>query len=361
MDGQLSKLVYAAMLGEETWEHFLGKLASNLPDGTAALVTHDIRNDEGYGLFAGFEETTKELYNSYYGKLNPLQPLLFSKPIGFTGYDFDLISQDNLRRTEFYNDFLVPQRMKRTAGVKFAKSRNQSFTLVISWNNDPIEPSRIEKTVLSLASLSPHLKRAFDFYQREKRSQFNSSSLMDTVNIGALVLDREYRPRIISMVASEMIENISPLRTLADGKIRFRQSEIQAASDLMLKRSYDGPEILDFYSHGTKLTLIHLKKERHFLYFEGPHIIVLLKQFKARSTHYDQKLFGAAFKLSRGEMRALAGIVDGQSINEIALEADRSKETIRSQFKSLYSKTGTRGEADILRLLHRGWQHLTLT
>ncbi|NKC22648.1 hypothetical protein HED50_12765 [Ochrobactrum oryzae] len=59
MDGQLSKLVYAAMLGEETWEHFLGKLASNLPDGTAALVTHDIRNDEGYGLLQALKKQLK--------------------------------------------------------------------------------------------------------------------------------------------------------------------------------------------------------------------------------------------------------------------------------------------------------------
>lgn len=59
------------------------------------------------------------------------------------------------------------------------------------------------------------------------------------------------------------------------------------------------------------------------------------------------------FGLAAAEERALSGLVAGHGVREIAELHGLSVETVRSQMKSLYSKTGTSGQTDLLRLLLR--------
>jgi DNA-binding CsgD family transcriptional regulator len=60
--------------------------------------------------------------------------------------------------------------------------------------------------------------------------------------------------------------------------------------------------------------------------------------------------FSKAYGLTAAETRALTGILAGKSVDEIADAAALSRETIRSQMKSLYAKTGTKGQLELLRL-----------
>lgn len=352
---QLIEAIYAAAVGKITWEHFLEKLALELPQGRAALIVHSTRNRDGYALFSD-DGRLNNAYNGYYARINPLQPILAAKPIGFIGCDIQLLEREKLERTKFYNDFLMVNRMRRTAGFTFAKSGNEVFSLIVgcdaSFSADPFQD--IMKT---LSGIMPHLQRAFDMRSRNNDTISRYvPTLMDAVNVGALVLDKEQRVESISNLATRILDEGEPFSILVDGRIRFRQQEIKTTCSAMLKRNYSGSTMQGFFSHGTKISIIRLNKDRSSLYFEGAAAVVLVRQFKQRSSHYDQQLFGADFKLSKGEMRALAGIVYGKSMNDVASEAGLSRETIRSQFKSLYAKIGARGEADVLRLLHQGWQ-----
>lgn len=340
-----------------TWEYFLEKLVSRLPEGQAALAVHSSRKIDGYALFSDSDKLENE-YNEYYSRINPLQPILAAKPIGFIGCDVQLLSDQKLERTEFYNDFLMANRMRRTAGLNFAKSNDEVFSLIIGCDahlsTDPFQDS-----LGILAKIAPHLRRALTMRPRVNDTiERCVPALMNAVNIEALILDREQKVRSASNNANNILDETGPLSILADGRIHFRQQEVQTACSAMLNRYYSGPVALDFFSHGAKLSLVRLHKDRSSLYFEGAAAVVLVRHFRQRTTDYDQQLFGADFNLSKGEMRAMAGIVDGRSMNEVALEAGLSRETIRSQFKSLYAKTGARGEADVLRLLHRGWQRV---
>lgn len=352
---QLTEAIYAAAVGKAPWECFLEKLVSKLPDGRAALAVHNSRNIDGYALFSDGDRLDDE-YNEYSTKIYPLHPILAVKPIGFIGYDVQLLSGKLLERTDFYNDFLMANRMRRTAGLNFAKSNDEIFSLIIGCDSHfSTEP--FQDALEMLTKIAPHLRQALTMRSRGNVGiEQCVPALMDAVNVGALILDREKRVRSMSNIASNILDEAGPISVLADGRIRFRQQEVQKACSAMLSRYYSGPIALDFFSHGTKLSIIRLNKDRTSLYFEGATAVVLVRHFRQRSTDYDQQLFGVDFNLSKGEMRAVAGIVDGRSMSDVALQAGLSRETIRSQFKSLYAKTGARGEADVLRLLHRGWQ-----
>lgn len=353
MEDQFTGLVYAALLGETTWQHFLENLAVTVPDGTAGLVVHDTHSSDGYALLSGHGEKAMGHYNHYYAQINPLQPPLASMPVGTASHDDELVPREDLVRTEFFNDFLVPHGLTRTAGVKLAEVGGQSFSLVVGSGDANSEP--IRQSVTGLQAIAPHVQRAFGFHGR-RRGDFDAKgllSLFDVADVGAIVLNDERRAVTMSRAARAMLGDLSPLRIAADGRVGFHKQAIQDLCGQMLRRSYAGPESAEFYSHRTKVTLVSIRKSPDLLYFEGPTVVVLLERPGAETVRFDPDFFAEAYGLSKTEMRALSGIVAGHSTDRIAAEADLSRETIRSQIKSLYSKMGVASVADALRLVHR--------
>ena len=55
--------------------------------------------------------------------------------------------------------------------------------------------------------------------------------------------------------------------------------------------------------------------------------------------------------LTAAETRALRGLFSGKSVDVIAADAGLSRETIRSQVKSLYAKANVRSHVELLRLV----------
>ncbi|MFE0758484.1 helix-turn-helix transcriptional regulator [Inquilinus sp. NPDC058860] len=59
----------------------------------------------------------------------------------------------------------------------------------------------------------------------------------------------------------------------------------------------------------------------------------------------------ALFGLSRAEVRLAAALHEGLSLSEIAGQLDVSRETLRTQLRSVFDKTGTRRQGTLIRLL----------
>jgi DNA-binding CsgD family transcriptional regulator len=62
-------------------------------------------------------------------------------------------------------------------------------------------------------------------------------------------------------------------------------------------------------------------------------------------------LLSQAYRFTESEMRLLEKLVGGYSLSEIADARQLSLETIRTQLKSLFSKTGTHRQSDLVRLV----------
>ena len=63
------------------------------------------------------------------------------------------------------------------------------------------------------------------------------------------------------------------------------------------------------------------------------------------------KLLKSAFSISDAEIEIARQLVDGLTIAEIAEQRDKSAATVKTQVKSLLSKTGTKSQTDVVRLL----------
>lgn len=353
MTDELIDFIYATLLGEASWQQFLDKLAAGIPNGKAVMAMHGITSpEEGYvPLSAGFDAAAIETYNAHYAALNLWQPPLIRHRVGTGVIDNDLFPREELIKSEFYHDYLLPNEIQVAAAVKIGSDRRYSFSVAtLSVQTDlQLKQNMADR----LSRLGPHLKRAFDYYKKGQSNRAMielGASLFDAIDIGVIVIGDGAFIKTISAVGQAMLAKTSPVHISPLGRVRFRDTQLQAVLDGMLARTYAGPKGVSLFSHETKLTLIRIKKDHISLYFEGPTVMVLMEQL-GRGAAFDPQLVSLVYGLTKAETRALSGIVAGKSVDQMAQEALLSRETIRVQMKSLYAKTGASSQAEILRLL----------
>lgn len=351
---ELIDLIYAILLGEASWQQFLDTLAAGMPNGKTVMVMHGIANpQEGYVPFsAGFDDKAIETYNAHYADLNVWQPPLTRQKAGIGVTDDELLPSEDLVKSEFFNDYLIPNEIQMMACARIGSDKRYSFSVAaLSARADPELKTEMADR---LSGLGPHLKRAFDYYRREGSNRAATeigAALLDALDIGLVVIGDDARVKTISDAGQAMLAENSPVRISPLGQFGFRDAQLQTVLNGMLERKYAGPKVVSLFSHGTKLNLIHVNKDHVSLYFEGPTVIVLMEQLGRGATAFDPQLVSLVYGLTKAETRAVSGIVAGKSVDQIAQEASLSRETIRVQMKSLYAKTGASSEADILRLL----------
>jgi DNA-binding CsgD family transcriptional regulator len=79
--------------------------------------------------------------------------------------------------------------------------------------------------------------------------------------------------------------------------------------------------------------------------------IVLLTDLEANVTGPEKGVLADAFGLAPAEARLAAQIVAGETLPEIAHREGVSRETLRSRLKSIFEKTGTSRQSELVLLL----------
>lgn len=354
-DSELIDLIYAALLGEATWQDFIDRLADDLPNGKVAFFFQDaVRHTAGVSLASGVDEEMSLSYINYYAPRNVWLPAISLRPVGSTVVSDKLVPREELIKSEFYNDFLVPNDVLASTGLIVDRDDDCSFMLTTLSANTNVDANI--RSAAQLGRLAPHLKRASKHYRRTSIASVATelgASLFDSMDVGLIIVGERNRVKAISDAGQSLLRQNSAVAVSPLGKIRIRSEDAQATLDAMLDRSYQAAKVAHFQWQGTKLTLIRVERDRISLFFEGPTVIVLIDPTWGRARPPDIDQFALQFRLSRAEVRALSGILSGKSVTDIADDAAVSRETVRTQLKSLYAKTGTRGQTDLLRLVHR--------
>lgn len=80
-------------------------------------------------------------------------------------------------------------------------------------------------------------------------------------------------------------------------------------------------------------------------------LAMMLLHDPRRRFQLDPFMVGAAFDLTPAESHLAVGLARGMSVNEVANARGVSTEPVRSQVKSIFAKTGTSQQSDLVSLL----------
>ncbi len=343
---ELVPVLYAALLGETGWQDFVDRFALLADVECATLFFHDAPSGKGaITLQTGIPEAAQRDYLSHFGPLNPWMWQVGRTPIGTAILGEQIVARDRFRRTEYYNDFLNRYDLETGVGVTI-EGHDGRFLLMSTLSGDTNEERNLVRAGL-LTRLAPHLRRASDFYRRHRLGGLGSelsAHLGERAGMAVALTDVVGKVAYASPGATDILDG-GGLAGLGPGQVlRFRDSDLQDAFQRMLTGGA-GLCPVTMIRAGIEVTLLPLGNGEASAFFSGSMVAVI---FARRA--WDAAELAKRFGLTRAEARVAAAILDGQRPAGIARAAGLSVETVRSQLKAVFSKTGAEGQAHLVRI-----------
>ncbi len=355
----LIRLIYECAVDARQWPHFAASFSKALDDAWVVMGLPDAGNQDVIALTHGVEPAWMRRYQEYYCHLDvrARRARPFWKPGGLLRRE-QVISDAELEKTEFYHDYLRPQRRFYSAAVLL--DQEGSLPSLVDVGHQGATPVS-EAELALLGELVPHLQTAVRLRQRitglETRLEYASAAL-DGLRRPLIVTDSSGRIVHINRRAEALLKSNGGLSAGADGlraassrqTAHLRELIARAASTVTGNGQHPGGVIqVQRVGHPPlKLQIAPLawpsgRNGRR------PAVAIFLPE-PERTANPDPTLLGALLDLTPAEARLTAVIAGGGTIQQFADEAGVSLNTARTLLKRVFSKTGVSRQAELVRL-----------
>jgi DNA-binding CsgD family transcriptional regulator/PAS domain-containing protein len=360
----LVELVYEAAGDDGLWTPFLEGLMSRTGDEAVALTLQDLRRPGGEIVAqVGFDPGYQERYAEHYGAVNPwLTRSRVPLAIGAVSPTAAAFPEEQLVKTEFYSDYLAPQGLFRGLGLVVSGSETSVAVLTLMRSRDIPDYGPPEERLMS--HLAPHLQRAFLLRSRlgalreERRASLEA---LDALPSALLLLDADGRPILVNRAARRILRARDGLFVDSDGLRAATPSLTSRLRDLLRRTalplsgaSPDGGDVLRLPRPSGAPALVALATplppSSRPPGGAGAAVALFLRD-PANEPVASTTRLERLYDLTPAEARLAARLAAGEGLDEAADALGVRRETVRSQLKSVFAKTGTRRQGELLRKL----------
>ena len=361
---RLSKLigsVYDAAADATLWEPFLAELAKTSHAESAALVMHH-SSREVYTVASAWkmEPEAGRLYQQHYGSIDVWALRGRSKAAGHVCTSESLCRTNELKKTEIYNDFLVPYDL--THGmfglVENNSSRWASVSLFRGSTSREFRVSDLE----TLNLLIPHIQRAFKLHFQFSEVRARSEGIEAALNMlttGVVFLENTGAVLLMNTGAEEVLNHQDGL-LLTRGKLSATVNAESHTLQAMIGASLQTGIGLGLGSGGTisisrekgrplSVTVAPLREFSPTL-SKRPAAVLFISD-PDRSLELPADLLRRCYRLTPAEARLAMILLEGQSLKEAADSCGIKHNTAKSQLKSIFVKTNVKRQGELIRLL----------
>lgn len=350
--------IYDAGAEPALWQDVMLRLVRKT--GARSGIFYDHHNATGQSRILGmegFEPDALDRYERYYGALDPWHKAGLSWPVGSVAQTPSLISDSELRRTEFYQDHLRPQKLFYAMGGPVERSRSHMavFGIQGGYENGFFSPE-IQALVTSLAPHFRHAYRMQEALDTVRREGMAFEAALHLLQQPVLVVDGEARLFFANAAAETLLREATLLR-LAAGRIRAAHRGDVAALARALHpvppasghqgSGHQGSVVLRRAGDRAR-AIVRIMPLRSPNRAEWSGRIALMVELPPMPRGLDT--WAAAFHLSPAETRLWAALTAGRRLTDIAAESGVSVNTLRVQLRTLFQKTGVHRQTDLLRL-----------
>jgi DNA-binding CsgD family transcriptional regulator len=263
--------------------------------------------------------------------------------------DRGLIEPGALRKTDFHELILKPMDIFHSMGMLLSVTPGQISLLTVS------RSSRVghfdEEELLLARNLVPHLRNlkqiqsSFRLDQKARYAQPDLSWLLD--KSGRVIGDfGNCEP--VAAVVKEVRGFLQPI--FSQDRERFALALRKVGSGSSLQERLLLLDRNGFPAVALRLQFSPPPLFQSWLLTDAPAILVFAKQV-LRSLNEIEAAVRCLYGLTSAEARVVKMLYETNSVREISARTGRSVETIRSQLKAIFQKTGTKGQLQLLRLI----------
>lgn len=369
---ELVDLIYKIPLDADGWQPFLKRLNSILDSSSVHVLAIDLEKDafsfsNCSGKLSDEQLTVSELKYLHYPVKEDIRMANFFHPSRKGWYQcHHEITEDMVSESMLYQKILLPIDMRYTSMQDFLL--DEKLCVLIGINTSRKRGVIQQEYLEFMDRLFIHLKRVI-LLQR-KLYEFSTNAI-----VGFELINKLTQPILLLNLSGQVvhanhaikkIENYSDLITvqnnrlvlpepyqseleqnLSDFEFFFKKQRVLGKGDFqdgcIIIKSKDG-EIMYIFS-----TLLVSENEMKMF---GIRPMVMLTFYHPQFTpNIDLNLMNTAFDLTQAELHIASLLLEGYLPKEIAQKNHVNIDTVRKQLQSIFKKTNTNRQSELIKLL----------
>jgi DNA-binding CsgD family transcriptional regulator len=363
--------IYDAAADAQLWPAFLEAFADAAAGTTTALVHYDLQESRA-DICASirFDPYYVGRYNAYYGTRDAWKAAWLARfnrtsPEAIVTCE-ELVSPDQLGKTEFFSDYLLPQDTVHQFGgpINISDGRCCStLTCLRPRKRGPFGP----EAVGFLRLLLPHLQRAIQFHRRiaESEGRYHASlDALDRLTTGAILLDDRCRILTTNREADRLLgqkDGLCATRSTISATTQHETQELHrmiagAARTARGEGASSGGFLaLPRPSGKRPLSVLVAPVARHAFApgIRTPAVVVFVTDPERKPESLPGDLT-RLYQLTASESRLAELLMHGETVVRAAEQLGISHNTARTHLQRIYQKTGTTHQSDLVRILLSG-------
>ena len=351
---RLTATIHEFALTPTGWGTIVNAITSEIGGTIGGFVMADQSRGVTIAISSGDPEAART-YRRYYGQIDPIVPALAAFPRGTVVHDFMIMPLAEIHRTEFYNDWVKPQRVHECVGTPISTGRTFSALLLGNAAGQRMENNVADVSSL-LSHLVPHLQVAVRVTQLV-------GAAADERNLWHTLLDGLERPVCLLAIDGRVVHaNAAAQRLLReqDGLTVVR-GFLEASlprETLAIRRVVGEAAAPDLPNGGScavtrpsgrgrlVLTATPVPGEQR-REFDGRFAVAVLIAAPNPTSSAKQKLLADIYELTPTEARLAQIIATGIGVEKAARALNINPSTARTDLLRVFQKTGVSRQAEL--------------
>jgi DNA-binding CsgD family transcriptional regulator/PAS domain-containing protein len=346
---RLTLTAHEAALEPSVWPAFLADYAKVIRADIVVFQRHHLASDRSELLATfGMAQRFTDSYNRHYSRLNIWRDS--GRHLYITGrvvIDPEMCSRETLKRSEFYNDFLLSNGGTHCMAGVVAR-RGDDVLMLTALREDRRE------------ALLPHVARAQQTQERLQVLEAGEVALNE-LNGGVVLVDAERSVRYLNRAAEDALVHARDGLLLRHGRLAARNNEADAALQRLVAYAAAPDSLLgappDVLVHRPSLrrpyhvTASSLRRTvRPYIGGTRPAALVLITDPELHRA-IDARALQQGYGLTPAEARLAVALTQGQTLEQAAERLAIRYETARTHLRRILEKTQTSRQADLMMLL----------
>jgi DNA-binding CsgD family transcriptional regulator/PAS domain-containing protein len=366
--------IYQAGLEAERWPAVIARMSQAFRADLACIYTpFPARPEQSLYLTHNFTGDIESAYSQYYHHIDAwtdhaLRQRRYIQ--GTVALGEELIPQRDLRQTEFYNDFLKPNDMEWmvTTALFDGKLEGTATHMTFTRHHGRAAYDDDGKRLIDL--LAPHVRRALLTHWRLTEARLGAhagETALEHLGYGVILLDGAGAVLYLNPMAEAMLrrgdgltlktDRLGARQPADDHELTrlIRQACLGIGSGLFIERNPGSGGRIPPYqlsltpARGDSETAIH----GHRLLTTPPRALILVTDPDHPRAEAALRAFATRYRITAAELRVLQRLLEDLSPKEIAERLNSGVRTVRSQLSSLFTKTGTRNQRELVAMVLR--------
>lgn len=341
-------------MDERAWAGLAAKVASVVGvEGGAVMLLQD-----GLLVDMSITDNIRDLaaapYQNHYRKLDPWLSRAPIVPSGVVTLSSELFPEDELIKTEFYNDFARSIGMFRPLSAYAAVNARVSVALGVEQPHAKRLLDEHDKPALS--RLLPYLRKMADLRMKLRSANTRADATaagFDALAFGAMICDASGRVLLANKAAEDLARSGSGVILTRNGVSARVRAEAQKLA-LLIHRAASGESggsIRLTGTDGVAALFVLVTPLPAKLGGAGAGRVLVALRSARRSAAFKEATVAALFGLSPVQAATALALFNGYTPEKIAAERGVSIATVRTHLQEIFARTGAENQRDLVRQL----------